>query len=178
MNQFCETNPIPKAGPGFLGRVSRGKSCETNPIGSERMTGEVLDGKELMNDSPQNRRGKTKPIGRQGERPAEMLRHFSIHGRNARDTHGRSRPCRGTLLRETNPIPAGAIWRTSAVPTRTCNALDAGTARRKQSQFPCLDRNDRKPAGPGRAPTGANRAKQSQSLRSDTKLMYFTYKEL
>jgi hypothetical protein len=45
------------------------------------MKSEVLDGKELMNDSPQHRRGKTKPIGRQGERPAEMLHHSSIHRR-------------------------------------------------------------------------------------------------
>ena len=37
---------------------------------------------------------------------------------------------------ETNPIWARAIWRTSTVPTRTCNASDAGRARTKQSQFP------------------------------------------
>ena len=94
-----------------------------------------------------------------------MLHHSSIHGRNARDTHGRSRPCRETLLRETNPIWAPgwrsrqrgsgagvprtwsklcetnpiwarAIWKTSTVPTRTCDELDAERARTKQTQFP------------------------------------------
>jgi len=44
-------------------------------------------------------------------------------------------PARGPL-RQTNPICARAISRTSAAPTRTCNASDAGRTRAKQSQFP------------------------------------------
>ncbi len=40
------------------------------------------------------------------------------------------------VLRQTNPISERVISRTSAVPTRTCNASDAGRAPTKQSQFP------------------------------------------
>jgi len=36
--------------------------CETNPIWAATMESQVLYGKELRNDSPQNRHGKTKPI--------------------------------------------------------------------------------------------------------------------
>jgi hypothetical protein len=51
---------------------------------------------------------------------------------------------RGQLC-ETNPIWARAIWRTSAVPTRSCDELHAGRASVKQSQFPA--------DGNGSAPT-------------------------
>jgi hypothetical protein len=52
------------------------------------------------------------------------------------------------LLRQTNPILARAISRTSAVPTRSCDELHAGRVSVEQSQFP-VDGNG---SGPTRGP--------------------------
>ncbi len=62
-------------------------------------------------------------------------RAHATHGQDARATEHLAASLRTGLLRQTNPILARAIWRTSAVPTRSCDELHAGRVSVKQSQI-------------------------------------------
>jgi hypothetical protein len=125
MGQRPETRP-PVPRPGL--------SRQTNPI-CGRAEGRITAGEERSYDEL----GRQKAPEKQSQFP--QAEPAPAQARDARGTHGRSRPCYSWAgrpcheLRQTNPISGQAEGRTSAVWITSCGEWDMREAVKKQSQF-------------------------------------------
>ncbi len=118
----------------------RGQLCETNPIGPEPDTRQVLCGTAVMSDSASDGLRKTNPIGGTGIPSASLsgqaLPVVRSHGQDAHATHGRDG--RATYGRDTYPtappggdgvnLPAGQVQLCETNPICALPRLEATEA--------------------------------------------------